>query len=139
MKCAVDVAPVRANPDDEAEQVTQALRGEPLTVHERRDGWARVTTAYEYPGWIREEAVEEGDGELPARAAGDPVEPQPGVGEPGGELQVFGPRRQRFHATSGDGRPVSPFELALPHNERQRRIILSAQVSDLVPQRIEPQ
>ena len=74
MRCAVDVAPVRAEPDDGAEQVTQALRGEPLRVEERRDGWARVVTAYDYPGWIREEAVEEGDGSLPADAEGTPVD-----------------------------------------------------------------
>ncbi|MDX6509750.1 MAG: Bacterial dipeptidyl-peptidase Sh3 domain, partial [Gaiellaceae bacterium] len=30
-----DVAPVRAEPSDDAEQVTQALRGEPLAVDER--------------------------------------------------------------------------------------------------------
>ncbi len=50
MRCAVDVAPVRSEPDDAAEQVTQALRGEPLRAEERRDGWARVLTAYDYPG-----------------------------------------------------------------------------------------
>ena len=74
MRCAVEVAPVRAEPDDGAEQVTQALRGEPLRVEERRDGWARVVTAYDYPGWIREEAVEEGDGSLPVDAAGTPLD-----------------------------------------------------------------
>jgi cell wall-associated NlpC family hydrolase len=51
--CIVDVAPVRAEPDDDAEQVTQALRGEPLTVEEEDGEWARVRTAYDYPGWIR--------------------------------------------------------------------------------------
>jgi cell wall-associated NlpC family hydrolase len=51
------VAPIRAEPDDASEQVTQALRGEPLTVEERREGWARVRTAYDYPGWIREDAL----------------------------------------------------------------------------------
>lgn len=66
MRCAAEVAPVRAEPREDAEQVTQALRGEPLRVEERRDGWARVLTAYDYPGWVREEALEEGDG--------DPVE-----------------------------------------------------------------
>ena len=30
--CGVDVAPVRAEPDDASEQVTQVLRGEPVTV-----------------------------------------------------------------------------------------------------------
>ena len=54
--------------------MTQALRGEPLRVEERRDGWARVVTAYDYPGWIRDEALEDGEGELPADAAGSPVE-----------------------------------------------------------------
>jgi hypothetical protein len=53
MRCAVEVAVLRAEPRDDAEQVTQALRGDPLTIEERRDGWARVRTAYDYPGWIR--------------------------------------------------------------------------------------
>ena len=48
---------MRAEPRDDAEQVTQALRGEPLEVAERRGGWARVTTAYGYPGWMREEVL----------------------------------------------------------------------------------
>jgi gamma-D-glutamyl-L-lysine dipeptidyl-peptidase len=48
---------VRVAPDDSSEQVTQALAGEPLTVEERRDGWARIRTAYDYPGWIREGAL----------------------------------------------------------------------------------
>lgn len=74
MRCAADVAPLRAEPRDDAEQVTQALRGEPLRVEERRDGWARVVTAYDYPGWVREEALEEGEGELPADGAGSPVD-----------------------------------------------------------------
>jgi hypothetical protein len=49
------LAPLRAEPAEEAEQVTQALRGEPLLVLEDRDGWARVETAYAYPGWVRRE------------------------------------------------------------------------------------
>lgn len=48
---------MRAEPNDASEQVTQALAGEPLTVEERRDGWARIRTAYDYPGWIREDAL----------------------------------------------------------------------------------
>ena len=74
MKCAVELESLRAEPRDDAEQVTQALRGEPLRVEERRDGWARVLTAYDYPGWLREAALEEGEGELPPPAEGDPVE-----------------------------------------------------------------
>ena len=72
--CAVDVAPIRAEPSDDAEQVTQALRDEPLEIDERVDGWARVRTAYGYPGWISEDAVAEGAGALPAAREGDPVE-----------------------------------------------------------------
>jgi cell wall-associated NlpC family hydrolase len=56
-----EVAPVRAQPDEEAEQVTQALAGEPLTVEEWRDGWARVRTVYDYPGWVHGDALEGGD------------------------------------------------------------------------------
>ena len=44
---------IRAAPADDAEQVTQALPGEALTVEERVDGWVRVRTAYDYPGWAR--------------------------------------------------------------------------------------
>ena len=74
--CGVDVAPLRAEPDPSSEQVTQALRGEPLTVTRRRGGWARVTTAYGYPGWVESGAlspVPAGDWLPPARE-GDPVE-----------------------------------------------------------------
>ena len=74
MRCGVAVAALRAEPDDEAEQVTQALRGEPLYVEARRDGWARVLTAYGYPGWVRAEALEAGPGELPAGAGGSPLD-----------------------------------------------------------------
>ena len=74
MRCAVDVAPLRAEPSDDSEQVTQALLGEPLRVEDRRDGWARVVTAYDYPGWVRAEALEDGPGELRADASGSPVD-----------------------------------------------------------------
>jgi cell wall-associated NlpC family hydrolase len=78
--CTLDVAPVHAEPDSSSEQVTQALRGEPLTVEERRDGWARIRTAYDYPGWIAADAL--GYDVLPGRTPwlpeprpdGDPVE-----------------------------------------------------------------
>jgi cell wall-associated NlpC family hydrolase len=51
------LTPVRAEPRDDAEQVTQALPGEPVTVEEERDGWARVCTAYDYPGWVRADSL----------------------------------------------------------------------------------
>ena len=55
--CGVDFAPVRAEPDDTAEQVTQALRGEPLVLEETKGVWACIRTAYDYPGWIRGDAL----------------------------------------------------------------------------------
>ena len=76
LACGVDVAPLYAEPHAAAEQVTQALRGEPLRVDERRDGWARVVTAYDYPGWIELSALTDAvDGAwLPPARDGDPVE-----------------------------------------------------------------
>ena len=72
--CGVDGAPLRAEPRDDAKQVTQALRSEPPRIEERRGGWAGVVTAYEYPGWVEETALagEPGDW-LPAVRGGDPV------------------------------------------------------------------
>jgi cell wall-associated NlpC family hydrolase len=61
--CSVEVAAVRAEPGDEAERVTELLRGEPVAVEERRSGWARIRTAYDYPGWVREEELAGVDGE----------------------------------------------------------------------------
>jgi gamma-D-glutamyl-L-lysine dipeptidyl-peptidase len=74
VRCADEVAAVRAEPDDAAEQVTQALRGEPLRIEERRGEWARVVTAYDYPGWIRADALEDGEGALSADARGAPLD-----------------------------------------------------------------
>jgi cell wall-associated NlpC family hydrolase len=74
VRCAVDVAPLRAEPAESAEQVTQALRGEPLRVVEERGGWTRVITAYDYPVWVDADALEPGDGSLPRAREGEPVD-----------------------------------------------------------------
>jgi hypothetical protein len=66
MRCAVEVAPVRAEPSDESEQLTQVLRGEPVRVRSERGGWAQIMTAYYYPGWVLASALEPGEGSLPA-------------------------------------------------------------------------
>jgi cell wall-associated NlpC family hydrolase len=66
LTCQTDVAAVRAEPDDTAEQVTQLLRDEPFKVEDRREGWLRIRTIYDYPGWVREADV--------APAGADPVE-----------------------------------------------------------------
>src|SRR5437764_11526580 len=76
--CGGDVAPVRAEPDETSEQVTQVLRGEPVTVEERRGDWARIQTAYDYPGWIAFQdlvrAADQVPQWLPAPREGDPIE-----------------------------------------------------------------
>jgi cell wall-associated NlpC family hydrolase len=70
------VASLRAEPRDDAEQVTQALRGEPLDVVEVDGAWAQVRTAYAYPGWVRLEQLgdEVDPGWLPSLRPGDSVE-----------------------------------------------------------------
>jgi cell wall-associated NlpC family hydrolase len=69
------LTPVLAEAHDDAEQVTQALPGEPLTVESEDGEWARVRTAYDYPGWVRAEALA-GDAAADwlVERAGDPVE-----------------------------------------------------------------
>jgi cell wall-associated NlpC family hydrolase len=44
--------PLRADPDPDSEQVSEAVPGEPLTLAEQQNGWARVETTYEYTGWL---------------------------------------------------------------------------------------
>jgi gamma-D-glutamyl-L-lysine dipeptidyl-peptidase len=74
VRCALAVAAIRAEPREDAEQVTQALAGEPLEVELLRGGWARIRTAYAYPGWMRADAVEEGEGRFVRDADGSPVD-----------------------------------------------------------------
>jgi len=75
LACAVEVAPIHRHPDAASEQVTQALLGEPLTVGERRNGWAHVRTAYDYPGWIAVEALGAEPAEWPPPARhGEPLD-----------------------------------------------------------------
>lgn len=54
---AIRLAPLHAEPRDDAEQVTQALPGEPLDVEEERGEWARVRTSYGYPGWVHADSL----------------------------------------------------------------------------------
>jgi len=61
-----DYQAVFAEPRTDSEQVTELWPGEPFTVAERRHGWARIRTAYDYPGWIPESAL--GDPLTHARA-----------------------------------------------------------------------
>jgi gamma-D-glutamyl-L-lysine dipeptidyl-peptidase len=72
---ARQLAPLRTEPAADAEQVTQALAGEPLGVLEEHGDWVRVETAYAYPGWVRrEDLAGESDAEWLRPVAADPVE-----------------------------------------------------------------
>jgi cell wall-associated NlpC family hydrolase len=75
MDTVAEPTPVRAEPAADAEQVTELLPGEPLTVEEARDGWARIRTAYDYPGWIPAAALGgEPDPAWLEPSASDPVD-----------------------------------------------------------------
>jgi gamma-D-glutamyl-L-lysine dipeptidyl-peptidase len=72
---ARQLAPLRAEASDDAEQVTQALSGEPLRVLEEGDEWVWVETAYAYPGWARRaDLAGDPDLEWLRAVAADPVE-----------------------------------------------------------------
>ena len=72
---ARQLAALRSEPLEDAEQVTQVLRGERLRVLEERGEWVRVETAYAYPGWVRrEELGGEPDAAWLRPVAADPVE-----------------------------------------------------------------
>jgi gamma-D-glutamyl-L-lysine dipeptidyl-peptidase len=72
---ACQLAPLRAEPAADAEQVTQALAGEPLRVLEERGDWAHVETAYAYLGWVRrEDLAGEPAADWLRPVAADPVE-----------------------------------------------------------------
>ena len=55
--------------------MTQVFPGEPLTVERRVGGWARIRTAYDYPGWIQSsELGGDRDPNWLASIATDPVD-----------------------------------------------------------------
>jgi SH3-like domain-containing protein len=95
--CTADVAAVHAEPSEDAERVTELLRGEPVAVEERRDGWARIRTAYDYPGWVCEEEL---------AGAGDPVAEA---------------RLSRHAVSLARRRPHSAFDAARRRRRRRRR------------------
>jgi cell wall-associated NlpC family hydrolase len=57
--CALPFVAVRAAADEASEQVTQALFADPFDVSERNNGWASVTLADGYEGFVSADALGE--------------------------------------------------------------------------------
>jgi len=51
--CNLSIVPIRFEPSDESEMVTQVLLGEHFKVLEIRKKWSKIRLAYDsYEGWI---------------------------------------------------------------------------------------
>ena len=98
---------MRAEPRDDAEQVTQALPGEPLAVRSDENGWTGIRTAYDYQGWVRADALDGAvDEEWLVERDGDPVEEA--CAYPGLPVRVGRSDRNRHRfCLAGSARSVS--------------------------------
>ncbi len=51
--CNLSVIPVRREPSDRSEQVTQLLFGETAEITGKQGNWVKIVTSYDdYPGWV---------------------------------------------------------------------------------------
>ena len=51
--CNLNIVPVRVEPDDTSELVSQLLFGEQIKVLEKRKKWSRIRIAFDhYEGWV---------------------------------------------------------------------------------------
>ncbi|HSP83309.1 MAG TPA: C40 family peptidase [Gillisia sp.] len=56
--CTLSIVPVRSQPDDASEMVTQLLYGENFKILEERGKWSRIRIAFDsYEGWISNSQV----------------------------------------------------------------------------------
>lgn len=70
---ATPVAPVRADPDPDAEQVTQSLYGAAVTAFDGRAGWTRVRVPDGYVGWVTDDTLADRSGPEPNAVLRDDV------------------------------------------------------------------
>lgn len=67
--CPLSIAPVRKDPNDRAEMVTQWLFGETAEVLERQDKWSRLKFHHDgYEGWVDNKQMVTSPAALPASA-----------------------------------------------------------------------
>ncbi len=51
--CNLGIVPIRLEPSDTSEMVTQALYGDSFKVLEQRKKWSRIRLAFDkYEGWV---------------------------------------------------------------------------------------
>lgn len=51
--CNLAIVPLRSEPSDRSELVTQVLFGEPFTILEQQKNWSKIELAFDnYQGWI---------------------------------------------------------------------------------------
>lgn len=71
--CPLSVVPVRAEPDDGSEMVTQLLFGETLRINKAHNQWRHITCRYDgYEGWIDEKQYQPLDNKALAKAEDNP-------------------------------------------------------------------
>lgn len=56
--CLLSIIPIRVEPSDESEMVTQIQFGELITVNQKQDNWMHIRNVFDnYEGWIDEKQI----------------------------------------------------------------------------------
>lgn len=100
------IAPVRGDPDSDAEQVTQILYGADLTAYDAADGWRRVRTPDGYVGWVERTylgVATEISTDATVTATKFDVEADPGTLYAGTECEVIEGNVERRSADGSSG------------------------------------
>lgn len=93
--CPLSIVPVRLEPSDRAEQVTQWLFGETADVLERTEKWARLRFHHDqYEGWVDAKQLQ--------------------AAEDGVDVQPVRSAEQFMHIVTSQGALIIPFGAVLP-------------------------
>jgi gamma-D-glutamyl-L-lysine dipeptidyl-peptidase len=72
--CILSTIPMRAEPADRSEMVSQLLFGEQCYIHDQNDKWYWISSAHDdYKGWIDKKQVVEMDTDLPLQLLPSPL------------------------------------------------------------------